>query len=67
MSAKNPKRADVPAFPKRKPTLRLVKSPDERSRPEPDQELRAALDDFKSRARAQRERIESDSGSYDAA
>lgn len=55
MSASKPRKAGAPAFPKNGPKLRLVKSTDERPRPEPDPELRAILDDMKRRGRVERE------------
>lgn len=56
MIADKPRRAGAPAFPKQEPKLRLVKSPDERPRPEPDPELKAMLDDMRRRYRVSRER-----------
>lgn len=67
MSAKNPRRVGVPAFPEKKTGLRLLKNPDERPRPEPDPELKAIVEDLNRHARAQRELIGSESGSNDAA
>lgn len=67
MSADRPRRAGTPAFPERRPELRLVKSPDERPRPEPDPELKAILDDMRRRYRVSRERDGRDPGGKDAA
>ena len=67
MSANKLRKAGAPAFPKRRPELRLVKTPDERPRPEPDSELRAILDDMNRRYRVQRERIEHEPDGKDAA
>lgn len=49
-----------------KPALRLVPSPDEQQRPEPDLELKEVLDDMR-RYRVQRERIERGPDDRDAA
>ena len=67
MSADRPRRAGAPAFPRREPTLRLVKNPDERPRLEPDPELKAIVEDLNRRAGAHRERSGSDPGGKDAA
>lgn len=58
MSVEKPRRAGAPAFPERRPSLRLVKNPDERPRPEPDPELKAIIDDLYRRDRARRGRSE---------
>jgi hypothetical protein len=67
MSSDRHRKAGAPAFPRREPTLRLVRNPDERPRPEPDLELKATLDDMNRRYRVQRGRMERDSGGNDAA
>jgi hypothetical protein len=67
VSANKPRSASVPAFPKRRPELRLVKNPDEPPRPEPGPELKAILDDMKRRYRVQREQNEVEPGGKDAA
>ena len=46
VSAEKLRKAGAPAFPGRRPELRLVKNPDERPRPEPDSGLRAILADI---------------------
>lgn len=67
MSAKKPRRAGAPAFPEKRPGLRLLKNPEEHTRAEPDLELKAALDDIKRRQRIQREQIEREPDDKDAA
>lgn len=67
MSAEKLRKAGAPAFPKRRPELRLVKNPDERPRPEPDPELRAILDDMRRRRGMKREREWCDPDGKDAA
>lgn len=67
MSERKARRAGEPAFPSKKPGLRLVKSPDERPTFEPDPDLKAMLDDMKRRYRVQRERAERDPEGDDAA
>lgn len=67
MSANNLRKAGAPAFPRRAPTLRLLKNPDERLRPEPDPELKAAVEDLNRHARAQRERSRREPDCKDAA
>jgi hypothetical protein len=67
VSANKSRKADAPAFSKRRPELRLVKNPDERSCHEPDPELRAILDDMKRRHRERRGRAERKPGDKDAA
>jgi hypothetical protein len=59
------KKPGQPVYPK--PTLRLVPSPEERQRPEPDPELKEALDDMRRRYRVQQERIERGPDGKDAA
>jgi hypothetical protein len=56
LSANKQRKAGQPVY--RKPKLRLVPSPDERQRPEPDPELKEVLDDMRRRCVTQRERIE---------
>lgn len=65
MSANKPRKAGQPVY--RKPELRLVPSPEERPRPEPDSELKEILDDIRRRYRMQRERIELGPDGKDAA
>ena len=48
--------AKKPTSPEKKSGLRLVKSLDERPRPEPDPDLKAILGDLNRRSHAQRER-----------
>ena len=67
MSAIKPRRAGTPAFPEKKPGLRLVKSLEERPRLEPDPELKAIVEDLNRRSRAQRERNEREPDGKDAA
>jgi hypothetical protein len=67
VSAIKARRAGTPAFPKRRPELRLVKSPDERPRSELDSELKTIIDDMGRRHRAQRERINPRPDGKDAA
>lgn len=67
MSANKQRSAGTPAFPKRRPELRLVKNPDERLLPAPDPELKEILDDMRRRYRVQRERSESGPEGKDAA
>jgi hypothetical protein len=67
VSANKPRRAGAPAFPKRRPELRLVKSPDKRPRPEPDSELKAILDDMKRRHGVRGGRAERNPDNKDAA
>lgn len=67
MSSDRTRKAGAPAFPKRKPTLRLLKNPVERPLPAPDPELKEILDDMKRRDRVQRERIEREPDGKDAA
>lgn len=67
MSADKTRGAGAPAFPKQEPKLHLVKNPDEPTRPEPNPELKAILDDMKRRYRVQRERNEVEPGGKDAA
>jgi hypothetical protein len=67
VSKQKPRRAGAPAFPSKKPGLRLVKSSDERPVSEPDPDLKAMLDDMKRRYRVQRERAERDPEGDDAA
>ncbi len=67
MSVHKPRRAGAPAFPKRRPELRLVKNPDERPRPELDPGLKEILDDMNRRHRVRRERAEREPGGKDAA
>jgi hypothetical protein len=54
-------------YPPQKPGLRLVKNTDERSRPEPDPELKEALDDMRRRYKVQRERMGIEDDGKDAA
>jgi len=58
MSINKPRRVGAPAFPERRPGLRLVKNPDGRPSPEPDPELKAIIDDLRRRDGSRRERIE---------
>jgi hypothetical protein len=67
MSANKLRRAGAPAFPGKKPELRLVKTPDERPRLTPDPEMKEILDDMRRRSCIQRERAERDPGGKDAA
>ena len=67
MSASKPRKAGQPVYRKPGSKLRLVPSPDERSRPEPDSELKEVLDDMRRRYRVQRERIEQGPDGEDAA
>lgn len=67
MSADRPRKAGAPAFPKREPTLRLVKNADERPRFQPDPELKAIVEDMNRRARAQREQSRHEPDGPDAA
>jgi hypothetical protein len=67
VSANKSRKAGAPAFPKRRPELRLVKNPDERPRPELDSELKAILDDMKRRYRERRGQAERNPGDKDAA
>lgn len=67
MSAEKLRKAGAPAFPKRRPELRLVKNPDERLLPTPDPELKEILDDMKRRRGAQRERAGHEPDGKDAA
>jgi hypothetical protein len=67
VSEQKPRRAGEPAFPSKKPGLRLVKSPDERPVFEPDPALKAMLDDMRRRYRVQRGRAERDPEGDDAA
>ena len=67
MSADRPRKAGAPAFTRRGPTLRLVKSPDERPRLEPDPELKAIIEGLNRRAREQREQREREPDGEDAA
>jgi hypothetical protein len=62
-----PRKAGQPIHPEQKPGLRLVKTTDERPRPEPDPELKEVLDDMKRRYRVQSERIERGPDGKDAA
>lgn len=64
MSANKQRKAGQPVY--RKPQLRLVPSPREQKRPEPDLELKEVLDDRR-RYRVQRERIELEPDGKDAA
>jgi hypothetical protein len=65
LSANKQRKAGQPVY--RKPTLRLVPSPDERKPPAPDPELKEVLDDMRRRYRVQRERIEQGPDGKDAA
>ena len=65
MSANKQRKAGQPVY--RKPKLRLVPSPDERPRPEPDPELKEVLDDMRRGYRVRRERIEREPDGKDAA
>jgi hypothetical protein len=67
VSAYKLRKAGAPTSPKRRPELRLVKSPDERSRLKPDPELKAILDDMKHRHRERRGRAERNPDDKDAA
>ena len=67
MSATKPRKAGEQVYPAQKPSLRLIKKPDERPRPEPDPELKEALDDMRRRYRVQRERMGRDPEDKDAA
>jgi hypothetical protein len=67
VSAEKPRKVSAPAFPKRRPELRLVKNPDEPPRPEPSPELKAILDDMKRRYRVERERAGREPDGKDAA
>ncbi len=60
-----PRRAGRPVY-ERRPELRLVPSPDETGKPEPDPGLKEVLDDMRRRYRVQRERLDS-GGAPDAA
>jgi hypothetical protein len=65
LSASKQRKAGQPVY--RKPKLRLVPSPEERQRPEPDPELKEVLDDMRRRYRVQQERIERGPDDRDAA
>ena len=67
MSANKQRKPGEPVYRKTESGLRLVKSPDARSAPAPDTELRAALDDMKRRYRVQRERLDRGPDDKDAA
>jgi hypothetical protein len=67
VSANKSRKAGAPAFPKRRPELRLVKSPDERPRRESDPELKAILDDMKRRHSERDRRAERNPDDKDAA
>lgn len=64
MSASN-RKAGQPVF--SKPKLRLVPSPDEDKRPEPDPEMKEILDDMRGRYRVRREQLTLDPNGKDAA
>jgi hypothetical protein len=55
LSTNKQRKAGQPVY--RKPQLRLVPSPEERQRPEPDPELKEVLDDMRRRYRVQRGRL----------
>jgi hypothetical protein len=57
VSIDKPRKAGTPVYRKLYPGLRPVPNPDERSRPAPDAETQALLDDLKRRYRVQRERL----------
>ena len=65
VSANNQRKAGQPVY--RKPKLRLVPSPEKRPRLEPDPELKEVLDRMRRRYRVQRELIEREPNSKDAA
>jgi hypothetical protein len=65
LSAYKQRKAGQPVY--RKPQLRLVPSPEERQRPEPDPELKEVLDRMRRRYRVQQERIERGPDGKDAA
>jgi hypothetical protein len=67
MSVKKPRRAGAPAFPGKKPGLRLVKDSDHLPHPEPSPELKAILDDMRRRYRVNLERAGRDPDGKDAA
>ena len=65
MSADGSRKAGQPVY--QKPKLRLVPSPEERQRPEPDSGLKEVLDDMRRHYRVQREWIEQGPDGKDAA
>ena len=65
MSVNKQRKASQPVY--RKPKLRLLPSPVERPRPEPDPELKEVFDDMCRRYRVQRERVEREPDGKDAA
>jgi hypothetical protein len=64
-----PRKAGQPVYqkPKLKPKLRLVPSPEERQRPEPDTGLKEILNDMRRRYKVQHERLRLGDDDKDAA
>jgi len=68
MSARKPRLPGVPVYDEPRPKLRLLLPAEpERARPEPDPELKAALDDMQRRYKVRRTRITLDGHDPEAA